>query len=180
MHLQCFICVLFQVLLLGGCDSGANSKISKEEYDRYGEKLDTIKTQVDTIGSQAEGELRAILEDKDLSGEKKAQKIAAILDELLSKIDKYLADFKQIQPPSDLRPLHSFLISDLQVLRSLYIELRDAFKLQNQEKINSVAERFNANDRDRKHKLEAAFKESGIDNVKNVSSLKEAISRRRR
>jgi len=173
------LAAMLMTLLLAGCDSDASSKASREARDRYGEKIDTIKSQVDNLGTQIVGELGTTLEDVSLSRERKTAKLVAVLDRMLSKIDFYSADLQQIQPPSDLIPLHKFFLSDLQTFRSLFIDFRDALKLQDQDRINAVGERMSAHDRDRKDKLRAAYWDSGLADVDTVSSFKDAIAKRK-
>jgi len=166
-------------LLLAGCGSDASSKASAEARARYGETIDTIRAQVDNLGSEMEGEARRIVGDSSLSQEQKFANFVAIFDRMLAKIDSYSADLRKIEPPSDLAPLHKFFLSDLQGFRSLYVEFRDALKSGDQDRINAVGERVNANDRDRKDKLGAAYWDSGLVAGDTVSSFKDAIARRK-
>jgi hypothetical protein len=124
-------------LVGAGCSSGATSDPLQEARYRYGEKLDTIKAQIDSMGSEMEGELRAIAGDSGLSQEQKTAKFAAILNQILAKIDSYSADLQKTEPPSDLAPLHRFFVSDLQANRVIYVEFRDALKSGDQDKLNS-------------------------------------------
>lgn len=172
------VCVVLALVALG-CSSGETSDSSHEARYRYGEKLDVIKAQIDSMGSTMEGELRAIAGDSSLSQEQKTARIVAILNQILAKIDSYAADLQKTEPPSDLAPLHKFFLSDLQCNRSIYVEFRDALKSGDQAKLNGVGQRLDSFEREHKDKLREAWWESGLSSDGPISSLKDAIARRK-
>lgn len=164
------------IAVLGMTAGCGNLKNTQAEREHYGETLDTLKSHIDGLSKDMERELGSVTEDKTLSRQQVITKVESAIDTMTSKSEGYLRDLEQSSPPSDLMPLHQFLVSDIQIYESLLGDLKEAFRTQDSTKASAAGERLTAYEKERDAKLNKAYRDSGLGDGTWASSAKEMIS----